>query len=258
MRSRPVVAAACAPAPSTRISNRVVFPDCGRPRMPTLSMARESRALRARPTGRSASRPSSSGPRSARDVGTSTRFALELLPIAAPRWTEAIRMSASRRLSAVLVALLSLSASSFRARAADAPPPLDKKLRSEIINGTCTELERAYVEADTAKLIANVLRKKLKSGAYDKYTDRSEFAQAVTTDLRSLNGDLHLSLRPGGGTAGAGAGPVIQRRVIGGPDSTAGAAHGGGAPVGVRSTAGDRKSTRLNSSHGYTPYAVFF
>jgi hypothetical protein len=147
-------------------------------------------------------------------------------------------MSASRRLSAVLVALLALSGSSFLARAADAPPPLDKKLRSEIINGTCTELERTYVEADTAKLIANVLRKKLKSGAYDKYTDRGEFAQAVTTDLRTLNGDLHLSLRPGGGPAGAGAGPVIQRRVIGGPDSAAGAAHGGGAPVVVRSTGG--------------------
>src|SRR5689334_15726048 len=36
--SRPEVAAACAPAPCTRISNRVVLPDCGRPRIPTRSI----------------------------------------------------------------------------------------------------------------------------------------------------------------------------------------------------------------------------
>jgi hypothetical protein len=129
------------------------------------------------------------------------------------------------------------------ARAAEAaPPPLDKRTRSEIIDGTCAELERTYVEADTAKLIASVLKRRLKSGAYEKFTDRSEFAQAVTTDLRSLNGDLHLSLRPGG-TGGAQAGaPVMVRRVVGGPDG-AGAvkdssAAGGGGPVVVRRVAG--------------------
>lgn len=119
--------------------------------------------------------------------------------------------------------------------AADAAPaPLDERLRTEVIDGACAELERTYVEADTAKLIADVLRRRLKSGAYDRLTDRNEFAQAVTTDLRSLNGDLHLSLRPAGagapsgsptvivrGSPGpgghSGAGPVIIRRGPGGP-----------------------------------------
>jgi hypothetical protein len=141
-------------------------------------------------------------------------------------------MTAARRVLVLVAVLFTASCITPAARASDAPPPLDKKLRSEIIDGTCAELERTYVEADTAKLIANVLRKRLKSGAYDKLTDRNEFAQAVTTDLRSLNGDLHLSLRPGSGAGGAG-GPVIVRRVVG--DTTgAGAAAGGGQPVIVR------------------------
>jgi len=136
----------------------------------------------------------------------------------------------------VVAVLLALFASVPLARAADAAPPLDKKLRSEIVEGTCAQLERAYVEADTAKLIANVLRRRLKSGAYDKLTDRNEFAQAVTKDLRSLNGDLHLSLRPSGGPGGGSGGPVIVRRVIG--DTTGAGAAAGGQPVIVRSTAG--------------------
>ena len=100
-------------------------------------------------------------------------------------------------------------------RGADgAPPPLDKRLRAEVIDGTCAELERTYVEADTAKLIANVLRQRLTSGAYDQLTDRNLFAQAVTNDLRSLNGDLHLSLRPAGAGGRPGGATLVVR---GGP-----------------------------------------
>ena len=142
---------------------------------------------------------------------------------------------ANRAILAVLIAAACL-ASALNARAADAPPPLDKKLRQEIIEGTCAQLESTYVEADTAKMIASVLRKKLKSGGYDKYTDRNEFGLAVTKDLRSLNGDLHLSLRPGSASAGGSGAPVIVRRVIGGPDSSGAAA--GGAPVIIRRTTG--------------------
>jgi hypothetical protein len=145
-------------------------------------------------------------------------------------------MTASRRLSLLVAVLLAASSIVPLARAADAPPPLDRKLRSEIIEGTCAELERTYVEADTAKLIARVLRSRLKSGAYDKITDQNDFAQAVTKDLRSLNGDLHLSLRPG--SLGASGGPVTQRRVVGGSDSARTAAPAGGAPVVVRRVAG--------------------
>src|SRR5262245_17423153 len=139
-------------------------------------------------------------------------------------------MTASRRLPFLVAVLLAASSMVPPARAADAPPPLDKKLRSEIIEGTFAELERTYVEADTAKLIANVLRRQLKAGAYDKITDRNDFAQAVTKDLRSLNGDLHLSLRPGSVPAGGAGGPVVQRRVVGGTDSSRTAGSGGGTP----------------------------
>ncbi|MEQ1832054.1 MAG: S41 family peptidase [Candidatus Eisenbacteria bacterium] len=137
-------------------------------------------------------------------------------------------------LTVLLVLPCPLVARSARA-AGDAPPPLDARARTEIINGACAELERTYVEADTAKLIANVLRRKLAAGAYDRFADRQQFAESVTADLRSLNGDLHLSLRP----AGAGAGPGGARRRIvmtGAPGVPTGA--GGSGPVIVRSGPG--------------------
>ena len=123
------------------------------------------------------------------------------------------------------------------ARAADAaPPPLDQQARAEIVDGVCTELERTYVEADTAKLIAAVLRRQLKSGAYDRLDDRNAFAEAVTKDLRRLNGDLHLSLRPAG--QGSPAGGMRRVVVSGGPAPAGGAPAAPGGPVVVRRVAG--------------------
>src|SRR5262245_57694265 len=95
--------------------------------------------------------------------------ALMYSPTAAPRSTEDSRvMTSTGRLPRSLAVLTLATCLSLapHARAADAPPPLDRNLRKEIIDGAAAELERTYVEPDTAKLIANVLRKRLKSGAY--------------------------------------------------------------------------------------------
>ena len=134
-----------------------------------------------------------------------------------------------RTLAPLAVLLASLLLVAPRARAAEAAPtPLDKQARAEIIDGVCKELERTYVEADTARLIAAALRKQLKAGAYERLTDRNDFAQAVTKDLRVLNGDLHLSLRPAG--QGAQAGGARRVVVSGGPAPGANAPAPSGAP----------------------------
>lgn len=98
---------------------------------------------------------------------------------------------------------------------AQAPPSLTAEVRASVIERAAESLARAYVEADTGRMIGDLLRRRLADGAYDRFQNPAQFADAVTTDLRSLNGDLHLGLRysPPGASEGGGGG--------GGPDPVA-------------------------------------
>jgi hypothetical protein len=116
-----------------------------------------------------------------------------------------------------LAAVSTLAAILFAAILANAQTPgrntpaLDARMRTEVVEGLSEELLRHYVEEDTARMIADVVRERLRAGAYDAMTSPFVFAEAVTADLRRLNGDLHLSLRfDPEGSAGSG-GPVIVR-----------------------------------------------
>ncbi|HEX9893917.1 MAG TPA: S41 family peptidase, partial [Gemmatimonadales bacterium] len=105
--------------------------------------------------------------------------------------------------SVVPLMLLALSPpAGLVAQAAVAPPTrLTAQIRSAVIDTVVARLARIYVEADTGVLIGQGLRKKLAAGAYDQLDNPAQFGEAVTRDLRAINGDLHLSLRfaPGGG-----------------------------------------------------------
>src|SRR5262245_40640709 len=104
----------------------------------------------------------------------------------------------ARRLVASALTTLVLVAANTLARAQaprSAAPPLDKAARAEIIDGVIDQLGQHYVEADTAKMIAAILKSRLKAGAYDTVASVYGFAEVVTADLRRVNGDLHLSLR---------------------------------------------------------------
>lgn len=108
------------------------------------------------------------------------------------------------------------------AAAATAPLVLDARSRAEVLDALAKRVTDTYVEADTARMIVEEVRKRQRAGAYDAITNPSQFAEVVTTDLRRLNGDLHLSLRYEPGGAAGGGGPVMTRRVVQTP--------GGGAP----------------------------
>src|SRR6185436_6559953 len=99
----------------------------------------------------------------------------------------------------------------------------------EIIEGVATEITDHYVEADTARMIAAIVRSRLEAGAYDKASTVYDLAEMVTTDLRRVNGDLHLSLRYDPDGLVAGSGPMIIRR--GGPGAPAAGAPPDGAAV---------------------------
>jgi C-terminal processing protease CtpA/Prc len=78
---------------------------------------------------------------------------------------------------------------------AQSPSDSLRPSRDATIDSIAALLVAQYVDQDTARTIAGRLRARSRDGAYTMPSD-SAFAHAVTEDLRSVNGDLHLSLRP--------------------------------------------------------------
>ncbi|MDX2056335.1 MAG: S41 family peptidase [Gemmatimonadales bacterium] len=116
-------------------------------------------------------------------------------------------MGRSSLTPSVLLLMLPVS---LLAQAAPVPPRLSADVRAAVIDSAVARLARTYVEADTGRMIGDRIKARLAAGAYDRLDNPAQFAEAVTTDLRSLNGDLHLSLRytpPGGGGPSGSGGP---------------------------------------------------
>lgn len=129
---------------------------------------------------------------------------------------------------------------------------LDAAARAEILDSLYAQVGAHYVEADTAKMIGAAVRARAKAGAYDGITDPYAFSEAVTRDLRKVNGDLHLSLRYDPKGTSAFAQPVIVRRVEGGPGGPGGTPVEGGRRVVVNGGAepppagpGERRVVRI-------------
>lgn len=93
-------------------------------------------------------------------------------------------------------------------------PSLTASMRAAVIDSAVARLNRLYVEPDTARLIGEGVQGKLKAGDYDRLENPAQFAEAVTKDLRAVNGDLHLSLRyqpnPGNPSVPGGGDPRLQ------------------------------------------------
>ncbi|HYV98027.1 MAG TPA: S41 family peptidase [Gemmatimonadaceae bacterium] len=94
----------------------------------------------------------------------------------------------SRNAMAVMAAAL------FFAVSATAQPSLTPVVRTSVMDSVIASVTRYYVDADTANLIAKALRARVSAHAYDAITNPAQLADVVTRDLRSVNGDLHLSL----------------------------------------------------------------
>ncbi|MHC4943457.1 MAG: S41 family peptidase [Planctomycetota bacterium] len=75
-------------------------------------------------------------------------------------------------------------------------PKVNAEQRAEIIERVCQSLNEVYVFPDKAKEMDELLRRKLKDGAYDDITRIGEFADQLTKDLHSICRDLHLAVRP--------------------------------------------------------------
>jgi hypothetical protein len=67
--------------------------------------------------------------------------------------------------------------------------------RKSVVDGVAAQLTQAYFDSAAADRIAAHVRQRLNGGAYNALEDPAEFARLLTTHLREINGDLHLSVR---------------------------------------------------------------
>lgn len=71
---------------------------------------------------------------------------------------------------------------------------IDAAARTAVIETLLTEVGRRYVDADTAQRIVDVVRGRMRAGAYDAITDPRRLSDVLTVDLRAVNGDRHLGV----------------------------------------------------------------
>jgi len=77
----------------------------------------------------------------------------------------------------------------------EAERTVDKAGRAEIIDSVLTTLNNKYVFPDVAKAMEKEIRARQKKKVYENLTDRAEFCDSLSEDLRAVCHDLHLSVR---------------------------------------------------------------
>lgn len=100
-----------------------------------------------------------------------------------------------RNLRTLIAVALFIAHPIASAAAPTADAALTPAIRSEVLEGVITRLESTYVDVAAVPAIVKALRAKQESRAYDTTSNPAQFAEVVTRDLRSVNGDLHLGLR---------------------------------------------------------------
>jgi hypothetical protein len=94
------------------------------------------------------------------------------------------------------LALSFLSASFIHAqeRAAQADLKIDAALRSQVIDAVIKNMKDYYVQPETADEIERVVREHQRKKEYDNVTSAAEFAKLLTTQLREVSHDKHVSV----------------------------------------------------------------
>ena len=113
-------------------------------------------------------------------------------------------------LSALTVIAVSLGVARGGAQGAaptGSPAPLTAAVRRAVVDTLGARLRQHYVDADTGVMIANRMHERLVAGAYDTITSPGRFAEALTVDMRSVNGDRHLNVTYNPASPGARPGP---------------------------------------------------
>jgi len=98
---------------------------------------------------------------------------------------------------ATLVAVAALALALPGGVSAQTNDSIDAKVRAEAVESVAAIMERHYPWPDTAGTIAAHLRGLLQARDYDSIATLDGLASALTRDVRTIHGDLHLSVRAG-------------------------------------------------------------
>ncbi len=71
---------------------------------------------------------------------------------------------------------------------------LSLAIKREVVDSLSKALAKNYIFPDTAQRMGAYIENRLKAGSYDKMMSGNAFAQALTTDIRSVYNDAHLSI----------------------------------------------------------------
>ena len=75
--------------------------------------------------------------------------------------------------------------------------PLDAVARHRIVDAIALKVSESYVYPDLGVKIAAFVRRRDKDGAYNSLSGSMDFAEALTSDLESVNNDRHLRVFEG-------------------------------------------------------------
>jgi hypothetical protein len=92
---------------------------------------------------------------------------------------------------------------------------IDRPTARRVAERVAVAVEENYVFPDTARMIAERLRERVRAGGYDAPMGGAQLADRLGADLKAVNGDLHLYVNyiAGQATAAAQGGPrVVMRR----------------------------------------------
>ncbi len=97
--------------------------------------------------------------------------------------------------SAMLTVALLLPVSAFaQSRASQPDRTVDAATRTEIIEGVIKRLNDFYVFPEIAKQMETAIRQRIRNKEYDQITSAALLAQTLTSHLRAVNPDKHLSV----------------------------------------------------------------
>ena len=129
------------------------------------------------------------------------------------------------------------------------PPVIDAVVRQQVVDSLARALAANYVFRDTAARMGSFIRRRLKEGAYDKFTNPNEFAQTLSDDLHSVYDDRHMSIQFD---------PRLEKMLLDTSASGRGEATEDMRRQDARQNFGYKKVEILNTNIGYLSFDGFY
>lgn len=126
---------------------------------------------------------------------------------------------------------------------------LTASIKASVIENLSASLFKNYIFSDTASKMTDFLKSRLKNKEYESITDPNAFAQKLTTDLRSVYSDLHLSVSYN---------PQLENGLKKSPGTNSSQVQEQNLQNARQQNFGFKKAERLSGNIGYVCFDRFF